>query len=162
MYSTSRTSIMLRVGDRTYTVSVAGSSVRIEERNIALHVTDLDGRHFVVSDGERSRVAIAAMHDGRIQVFVDGEVHEIEREAATGRRRGGAARVDRLTSPMPATVTRLLVAEGDHVTSGQTLALVEAMKMELPVRAPRDGTVQQVCCRQGELVQPDQTLIELE
>jgi len=40
--------------------------------------------------------------------------------------------------------------------------LLEAMKMELPVRAPADGRVTAVNCRAGELVQPDRSLIELE
>lgn len=67
-----------------------------------------------------------------------------------------------LTAPMPATVLKVLVAPGDRVVSQQTLVLLEAMKMELPLRAPADGTVRLVHCRDGELVQPGATLVELE
>ena len=66
-----------------------------------------------------------------------------------------------LTAPMPATVIKVLVDAGSTVKKGDTILVLEAMKMELPVRAPADATVTSVNCREGELVQPDAVLIEL-
>jgi 3-methylcrotonyl-CoA carboxylase alpha subunit len=63
---------------------------------------------------------------------------------------------------MPATVRRVLVGAGDRVTPGQSLIILEAMKMELPVRAGASGTVRAIHCREGELVQPGVTLIDLD
>jgi 3-methylcrotonyl-CoA carboxylase alpha subunit len=63
---------------------------------------------------------------------------------------------------MPATVVKVLVAPGQAVRHGDTLVVLEAMKMELPIRAPGDATVKAVNCREGELVQPDRALVELE
>jgi 3-methylcrotonyl-CoA carboxylase alpha subunit len=63
---------------------------------------------------------------------------------------------------MPATVTAVNVAAGDSVKHGDVLIVLEAMKMELPIRAPGDGTVAAVHCRAGELVQPDVSLIDFE
>jgi biotin carboxyl carrier protein len=65
-----------------------------------------------------------------------------------------------LAAPMPATVIKVLVAPGDHVTKGDVVVLLEAMKMELPIRALSDGTVTAVHCRDGELVRADQVLVE--
>ncbi|PYR62419.1 MAG: acetyl-CoA carboxylase biotin carboxyl carrier protein subunit [Acidobacteria bacterium] len=62
---------------------------------------------------------------------------------------------------MPATVMKLLVMPGSVVRKGDTVIVLEAMKMELPIRAPADETVAAVHCREGELVQPDTVLIEL-
>ena len=56
---------------------------------------------------------------------------------------------------MPATVVAIKVAPGDSVKQGDILIVLEAMKMELPVRAPGDGRVKAIHCRPGELVQPD-------
>jgi biotin carboxyl carrier protein len=70
--------------------------------------------------------------------------------------------VQPLTSPMPATVVRIMAAPGQAVKAGDTLLIVEAMKMEMPVRAPFDGVVTAVYCREKEIVQPDQTLVELQ
>jgi acetyl-CoA carboxylase biotin carboxylase subunit len=66
-----------------------------------------------------------------------------------------------LMAPMPATVVRIQTAVGKVVTRGETLLILEAMKMELPVRAPADGTVTAVHCAEGDLVQPDVPLIEI-
>jgi 3-methylcrotonyl-CoA carboxylase alpha subunit len=63
---------------------------------------------------------------------------------------------------MPATVLRIVVKTGDVVKKGQTLILLEAMKMELPVKTAADGIVTAVNCREGELVQPGTTLVELD
>ena len=62
---------------------------------------------------------------------------------------------------MPATVRAVLVTAGDHVTVGQPLVILEAMKMELPLRAPVDGTVKTVRCEPGDLVQPGTALVEV-
>jgi biotin carboxyl carrier protein len=75
-------------------------------------------------------------------------------------RRAQAARP--LSAPMPAKVIRVLVAPGSRVKKGETVVLLEAMKMELPVRSLSDGTIAAVRCHEGELVKADQILIEME
>jgi biotin carboxyl carrier protein len=62
---------------------------------------------------------------------------------------------------MPARVVKVLVHPGDSVKKGDTLVLLEAMKMEMPVRALGDGTVVAVHCRDGELVQAEAPLVDL-
>jgi 3-methylcrotonyl-CoA carboxylase alpha subunit len=66
-----------------------------------------------------------------------------------------------LSAPMPATVIKVEVKEGDRVRKGDVVVLLEAMKMELPMRAPADGVVRAVRCRDGELVDADAVLVEL-
>ena len=95
-------------------------------------------------------------------VFVDGRVFELAEARPRERARGGAHH-GALTAPMPATVvTRPRQAPGDAVKRGDSLVILEAMKMELPVRAGLAGTIDAVHCREGELVQPGLTLIEVE
>ena len=67
-----------------------------------------------------------------------------------------------LTAPMPGTVIKINVTPGDAVKKGDVLMLLEAMKMELPVRAPHDGTVRTIGCREGELVEAETVLLELQ
>jgi acetyl/propionyl-CoA carboxylase alpha subunit len=66
-----------------------------------------------------------------------------------------------LKTQMPGRVVRLLVAEGDEVTEGQPLIVVEAMKMENEMKSPCDGTVLRLCVEEGEQVQARSVLIEL-
>jgi biotin carboxyl carrier protein len=97
-------------------------------------------------------------------VFLEGEVFEVElteAEQEPARRRDRSAH-DALAAPMPATVIRILVDAGQQVARGDTLLLLEAMKMEMPVKAPHDGRITRVRCRPGELVQPGEPLVELE
>ena len=76
-------------------------------------------------------------------------------------RRAHVELAQRLASPMPATVVQVLAAPGARVKKGETVVILEAMKMELPVRARAEGTVTAVHCRAGELVQADQVLVEI-
>ena len=122
-------------------------------------VTPIGPHLYSVDDGQRQwTVAVAGpAHDQ--WVWIDGQVARVEAEAAAGSRRRSAR--DDLTSPMPATVIRVAVEAGSRVARGDPLILLEAMKMELPIRAPRDGVVRAVHCEAGALVQPGQVLIEI-
>ncbi len=94
-------------------------------------------------------------------VFLDGQVFRFDVETTTARRRASAHRGS-LSAPMPATVIRIAVQPGAAVKRGETLIVLEAMKMELPIRAGADGVVTEIRCREGELVQPGTTLIEID
>lgn len=109
--------------------------------------------------GRRPRVLGVLDHDGRAWVFVDGEVVVVapDDDARRGPARPGVN--DDLSSPMPATVVAVHVSVGDAVKSGDTLVLLEAMKMEVPLRAPRAGRVTHVRCEAGSLVQPGVPLV---
>ena len=67
-----------------------------------------------------------------------------------------------LDAPMPGQVLAVKVASGQHVTKGQDLVVVEAMKMEHTLRAPADGTVQAVRCAPGDQVTRGQVLVDFQ
>ena len=69
---------------------------------------------------------------------------------------------DDLSSPMPGQVLEILVKEGKTVEAGQRLLIIEAMKMENPLRAPQDSVVTKIRVAVGDKVTPGETLIELE
>ena len=113
-----------------------------------------------IGDDESLRAWVAAAADTR-WVYLEGRVYELDVEVE-GRRRRTASGHTSLTAPMPATVVKVEVSPGTQVHRGDTLVILEAMKMELPIRADADGTVTSVNCKPGDLVQPDMPLIELE
>ena len=84
------------------------------------------------------------------------------RSAPLQRRRIGSTAGKSLTAPMPSTVIKVHVKRGDAVKKGDIVVVLEAMKMELPVRALGDAVVAEVRCRDGERVQADATLIEFQ
>ena len=65
-------------------------------------------------------------------------------------------------APMPGSVLSVHVAAGDEVKEGQTLAVVESMKMELSLTCPFDGTVARVEAKAGDRVKEKQTLVVVE
>lgn len=125
------------------------------------------GQYRVTSDSGPAETVFVAGPPGRRWAFMNGQVFREEtvqpapmaRDAAGHR---GSAGPQHITAPMPATVLKVLATPGMGVHKGDTLVIVEAMKMELPLRAPADATVVTVRCREGELVQPDALLVELE
>ncbi|MDP4333138.1 biotin carboxylase N-terminal domain-containing protein [Curtobacterium sp. A7_M15] len=75
--------------------------------------------------------------------------------------RGGMVSSGSVTSPMQATVVKLAVAEGDTVVKGDLLVVLEAMKMEQPVAAPRDGVVTGLNAPVGQTISSGHVLLEL-
>ena len=63
-------------------------------------------------------------------------------------------------SPMPGLVISIAVAEGQEIKAGETLAVVEAMKMENVLRADRDGVVKRIHARKGESLAVDAVILE--
>jgi acetyl/propionyl-CoA carboxylase alpha subunit len=112
-----------------------------------------DGRHDIV---------YVAGRRGEAWAFWNGRVFRPGPPSDQPARSRAPGAIQSLTSPMPATVVKILVAPGQAVKSGDTLVIVEAMKMELPVRASSDAVVKAVHCRERDIVQADQTLVELE
>lgn len=107
------------------------------------------------------RIAWVAAAGAVRWVFINGDVYELSEPGPKNRRRG-AAHESTLMAPMPATVRSIAVTIGDRVKPGDTLIVLEAMKMELPVRAAAAGTIRTINCREGELVQPGVALIAME
>jgi biotin carboxyl carrier protein len=121
-----------------------------------------EGVYRVEREGRGEIVYVAGL-PGNMWAFSNGEVYQVDGTGAPGKKRPRhAGGTQALTAPMPATVAKVLVSSGVAVTKGDTIVLLEAMKMELPVRAPADGVVKAVLCSEGDLVQPDQVLVELE
>ncbi|MGW2188732.1 acetyl/propionyl/methylcrotonyl-CoA carboxylase subunit alpha [Streptomyces sp. NPDC001719] len=81
-----------------------------------------------------------------------------EHDPIDARGSASAAGADTLTAPMPGTVTVVKAAVGDEVRAGQSLLVVEAMKMEHVIAAPHDGTVTELDVRAGATVAMDQVL----
>ena len=133
-------------------------------------VTRLGSGVYSVSRGGEDDAVGSAGHDivyvagprGDTWAFWNGRVFRAGPASEQQARPRAPGAIQSLTSPMPATVVKVLAAPGQAVKSGDTLVIVEAMKMELPVRASSDAIVKAVHCRERDIVQADQTLVELE
>jgi 3-methylcrotonyl-CoA carboxylase alpha subunit len=126
-------------------------------------VTALGRGAYRVDEGGRTTRAYAAGTGDTRWVFLEGLVYVVDTAPqSSGRRRARRHDEDALAAPMPATVVKITVAPGQRVSMGEVLIVLEAMKMELSVKAPRDASVKAIACKPGELVQPGVPLLELE
>ena len=113
------------------------------------------------TSGAGTAVATVGAGDTRVTDSPDAAIPNAA-PAGGGPGTPGIADRDALCAPMPATVTAILVDPGSAVAAGDTLVRLEAMKMELAIRAPTAGSVRSVDCRVGELVQPGRPLVTLD
>ena len=158
-----------RVGDDTYAVSADGHVITVTAEGNASTATFeaqyLGHGRLVLRRDDVAHPAWVVDAGDKRWVYEDGEVTVVEIADGTAARRGRPASGDShppLSAPMPATVLRLQVEVGSRVARGATLVLLEAMKMELPLRAPHDAVVTAIHCKEGEIVQPNVVLVELE
>ncbi|MDT0487015.1 acetyl/propionyl/methylcrotonyl-CoA carboxylase subunit alpha [Streptomyces doebereineriae] len=117
--------------------------------------TVTDDQVTVTLDGVRH-----TFHRGGEWVGRDGDAWQVRDHdpVAASLTRSGHAGADSLTAPMPGTVTVVKVAVGDEVAAGQSLLVVEAMKMEHVISAPHAGTVAELDVTAGTTVAMDQVL----
>ncbi len=108
------------------------------------------------TDGRRTGVLV----DDVVWVHADGRTRALRVLPATRHLDLGAGGRDAaLVSPMPGSVAAVAVADGDDVTAGQVLVVVEAMKMEHPITAPVDGTVVGLAVGPGDAVDAGDPLV---
>ena len=135
------------------TVQVRGARIDAPELNLSwlsARFDDQAQRWRIYAQAERVRV-----HDGTQREL-------LLRVPALALARSGAAAGDALHAPMPGRIVALKVKVGDDVLAGAELMVMEAMKMELTLKAPRDGRVAEGRAAEGAFVEADSVLVRLE
>jgi 3-methylcrotonyl-CoA carboxylase alpha subunit len=127
-----------------------------------LGVEPLGDGHLRLATGESARVARVTRVGRRVFVSFEGREFVFEELAPmSSRRRRDEHHEGEISMPMPGKVVRVHVRDGESVTRGQPLVVVEAMKMEHTLRAPRDGVVRRVAAEVGVLVDAGAALMEV-
>ena len=140
-----------------------GNSYRctVGEKAIDVKVLEVkDGRLDLLIDGKRI-TAYVSVDNAKRWVTVNGQTLLLTKASGARKSGGGHHAAGELTAPMPGQVRAVNVHEGEAVTKGQTLLLLEAMKMEIRVQAPQAGLVKKLFVQQGQTVEREQTLIEI-
>jgi acetyl/propionyl-CoA carboxylase alpha subunit len=138
-----------------------GYQVRFGDRIATVHFArGADGQLTFILDGHKVEAHISS--DGKRRWVSFGGKTFVFEKTSGGRRSGpGGYGSGRLAAPMPGQVRAVNVAVGEAVSKGQTLLVLEAMKMEIHIQAPRDGVVERLVVEQGETVEREQVLIEI-
>ena len=171
----------VKVGDRERIVELDDGAVRVDGRDVDVSVAqvspgiwslrrgseqtiaEVDGQGGAgAAPGAAAKLVVEIKRPGQDAIVVAAEVADGRRASIVTAARppaGGAPVVVR--SPIPGRVVKLLVKAGDAVSAGQTLVVLEAMKMENELRAPRAGRVVDVDvrCTEGAAVESGQDLV---
>ena len=119
------------------------------------------GRLELLVDGERV-IAYISSDGAKRWVTINGQTVLLTKQSGTTRSGSKHAHSGTLAAPMPGQVRAVNVSEGDTVTKGQTLLVLEAMKMEIRIQAPVDGVVVSLAVKVGQTVEREQELIRVE
>jgi biotin carboxyl carrier protein len=158
-----------------YRLESAGQVYEINlERQGNGYLATIDGQSYAVEVLETRPGELSLRFDGRpVRLYwahqndvhwvaLEGCTYALRKPSSQSRKPASAATSSSvLRAPMPAQVRAVLVAEANLVESGQTLMLLEAMKMEIKLQAPHRGRVVRLPVQEGQSVERDQVLIEL-
>lgn len=155
-----------------FTLMLEGSPYEIERRGELIIV---NGIEFTFGIKEQQILVGGTAHAVKLQPHgaeVDGITYAIEakgleepkgqgkaRKAASA---GAAEAAGAVTAIMPGLIIKVLKAEGDRVEAGETILILEAMKMQNEIQAKVAGTVRQLCVKQGDNVEMRQVLCVIE
>jgi biotin carboxyl carrier protein len=143
----------------------SGKSYRatIGDETVNVEVLQTEGGKLdLLIDGKRV-TAYVSSDNARRWVTINGQTFVLTKSSgARTRGHAGQHALGELTAPMPGQVRAVNVSEGEAVTKGQTLLVLEAMKMEIRIHAPQDGIVKKLFVKQGQTVEREQMLIEVE
>jgi len=153
------------IGDETHAVSPVhrpgGLDLRIGERTYTVAVRKLsNGEQVITVDGRPYRVWIAGrgkeifVHAGG-QAWTVTAVDEVEAASA-----GGGA--DHVSAPMPGTVVSVRAGAGDRVAAGDEVLVIESMKLETSITAPRDGVIAELPFEAGATFDKGTVLVRFE
>lgn len=148
----------------TIELTPTGKSYRAarEDKTVDLEILRAeDGRLELLIDGERV-TAFVSSDNAKRWVTVDGRTYLLTKQSGA-RKSGGGGRhaAGELAAPMPGQIRAVNVSAGDAVTKGQTLLVLEAMKMEIRIQSPMDGVVKLLMVEQGQTVEREQVLVEI-
>lgn len=134
-------------------------------------------------NGNKYEVVVGDITDNIATLTVNGEEYKVELEkqpepekkkpvikAATPAANNDAPvankaavnKANAIKAPLPGVITDILVAEGDEVKAGDTVVVLEAMKMANNLTAEKDGKVTAVCVKEGQSVMEDDALVVVE
>lgn len=134
-----------------------GISFQWQGQDYAFELVSRQGPELILRDSKNQ------LH--RLQVdgeMVSGGFAEAQFASSKATATGSRVRGGDLTAPMPGKVFKVLVKVGDSLKAGQTIMILEAMKMEHAIKAGKDGVLKKLFFQEGDLVQGGKLLAELD
>ncbi|HEX8251522.1 MAG TPA: biotin/lipoyl-containing protein [Thermoanaerobaculia bacterium] len=139
-------------------ITIAGQQSEVDPRERGVEIVAVRADEMDLRVDGRLHVVPYVIQGTSISFSFDGDIYFAE-VTEKGARAKARHREQSTAAPMPGLVLKILVKQGDVVAKGAPLLILEAMKMEHQIVAPKDGTIAAINCREGELVQPGIELV---
>jgi biotin carboxyl carrier protein len=158
----------------TYHLTVNGQhsfEIQSGEAQMLNVITQPDGSFHVLKEGKAYSAVLESVDtDSRLYVFrIGGEKYEVSIADSyerlikqLGLQIGGSQKMNQVKAPMPGLVLSILVEPGQSVHKGDSLLILEAMKMENVIKASADATIKSIAVQKGNAVEKGQLLITFE
>ena len=162
--------LAIKIDGRERLVEIDEAVVRVDGQVVDVEITEAEAGVWLLRrgseqavahvDGQGGKLAVEIRRPGRDAMVIAAEVADARRGpiAAPTRAAGSGAPIT-VRSPIPGRLIKLLVKVGDTVAAGQTLVVLEAMKMENELAAPRAGRVAELRAAEGTAVDAAQELV---
>jgi 3-methylcrotonyl-CoA carboxylase alpha subunit len=141
-------------------VTIGAQQTEVDPRQSGIEVVAVRAEEMELRVSGKVHVVPYAVQGSTISFSFDGEIYFAD-VVDKGVRAKARHRDASMSAPMPGLVLKILVKPGDVVAKGAALLILEAMKMEHQIVAPRDGEIATINCREGELVQSGVELVTL-
>lgn len=133
----------------------------IDGHPVTVQLHWLDRHHAELMINGKTRQVYAAQDDKRLFIHLDGQTWHLEAQDEFSTGSGGGAGSGRLSAPMPGVVIEVSVAVDDEVNAGDTLMLIESMKLQTEIKAPHDGRVSAVGFEAGASFDKGALLVDI-
>jgi len=167
--------VEIKVGDRVAWVNLLKQEGNILEVDVdgKIYKVDLmhtaDGTFSILENNHSYNIELVPRDEPKnytaYTLYQSYDLEVIDAEARYLMNRGAngfGPSENTVSSPMPGKVVNILVKEGDEVKEGDTVIIISAMKMESEYKAPKDGTIKKISVSDGDTIEGNQILIELD
>jgi biotin carboxyl carrier protein len=153
------------LAEHEYSVEITQSGVWLDGEPVNCDLTSLNGNglHQLSRGSQSVEVYLSSGSQGAYEVLIGGRrlLARVDPAYRRSRQRERTQDAGELRAPMPGVMTDVLVEEGAYVEEGQVVAVEEAMKMQMQLRAPFAGRVERLQVAGGDQVEKDALLVHI-
>ena len=160
------------IGDKTFAIEVKGNSIELDGKQVPLDLVQISSQKYhlllnyksynleLVSQNIESGEVAVKVNNTLVKVLVKTALAELL--SKMGLNNNNVAHTKDIGSPMPGLILDVVVNEGDEVSKGDKLLVLEAMKMENIIKSPGSGKIKSIVVKKGDSVDSGQKLIHFE
>ena len=151
-------------------ITISPAGITLNEQSYAWDLAKLThNQYHILKDDQSFSVEVLSVETETktVRLKINGHIHAVQVKdrfdlllEKMGMSNAAASKVNNIKAPMPGLIVGISIQPGDVVTKGDTILILEAMKMENIIKAPGDGMVKSIKIQKGDRVEKGQVLVE--